>query len=326
MKDPYRILGISKKASADAVKKAYRRLARETHPDSKPGDKRCEDRFKEISNAYALLSDTDNRRRFDDGEIDVNGNAKGFAHTTPRAAKRPSANKERPSAKTGKSRFDHFFKDRARKRKSSIKAKGANISYTLSVPFVEAALGANKTVRMATGKTLKFKMPPATEEGQVLRLSGQGMKGMGGGKDGDALVEIKIAADAVFSSTGLDVHSELSVSIDEAVLGGKVNAPTINGIVSISIPQGANSGTRLRLKGRGIITHKGKSGDHYVTLKVVLPVMRDRAFVDFVRTWTRAHAYNPRAEKQTAKAAQTTTQKHTQKPAHKPKRKIHAAE
>lgn len=294
MKDPYRILGISKNASTDVIKKAYRRLARETHPDSKPGDKVAEERFKEISSAYALLSDPDNRRRFNDGEIDVQGNARGFTGGAGSGTKKHTAAKRAQTS--GKSRFDHFFKDRTRKRKSSIKAKGANVSYTLSVPFSEAALGKDKTVRMATGKTLKFKMPPGTEEGQVLRLTGQGMKGMGGGKDGDALVEIKIAPDPVFSSNGLDVYSELAISMDEAVLGGKVNAQTISGIVAITIPEGANTGSHLRLKGRGIKTPKGRSGDHYIELKVVLPERRDRAFVDFVRTWSRANSYNPRAD------------------------------
>ena len=290
MHDPYSILGVSKNASEQSIKNQYRRLARENHPDSKPGDVAAEDRFKKISSAYAILSNPEKRKKFDSGDIDVNGNKKtrhyGFA---------TGSEQSRASGKSQKSRFENFFKDR--QNKSSVKAKGANVNYTLKVPFTEAALGISKTVRMATNKSLKVKIPPGTEDGQVLRLKGQGMAGTGGGINGDAMVEIQITSDRIFTRVGLDVFTELSVSIDEALFGAKIEAQTIHGIVSLNVPKDSNSGTRLRLKGRGINTANGAIGDQYITLKVILPEKPDQTFIDFIRTWVRANPYNPRNKK-----------------------------
>ncbi|MCK5547223.1 MAG: DnaJ domain-containing protein [Rhodospirillaceae bacterium] len=289
MRDPYSILGVTKNASPGSIKKEYHRLARNSHPDSNPGDARAENRFKEISSAYDILSNPTRRKKFDAGEIDANGNERktyGAGFGT-----RPSSN----TAKRNKSRFDNFFKDR--QKKSTIRANGANVTYTLQIPFIEAALGANKTVRMANNKSLKVSIPPATKEGQVLRLKGQGMHGTNGGSDGDALVEIKVSPDAVFTRKEMDIFSELPVSIDEAVLGGRIEAETIHGTVSLKIPKNSNSGTRLRLKGRGIKVKNGASGDQYVTLKVMLPENQDKSFVDFVRKWVSKNPYNARKTK-----------------------------
>lgn len=290
MHDPYSILGVPKNANDELIKKEYRRLARANHPDSKPGDPMAEDRFKKISSAYAILSDPAKRKKFDCGEIDANGNNKNNGSGFATHSYAPSG-----FSKTQKSRFEHFFKDR--QKKSSIKAKGADISYTLKVSFLDAALGANKTVRMATNKSLKVKIPPGTEEGQVLRLKGQGMAGTGGGIDGDAMVEINVAPDPVFSRKGMDIFSELPVGVDEALLGARIEAQTIHGIVSLVIPENSNSGTRLRLKGRGVRTNNGAIGDQYVTLKIMLPEKTDKTFVDFIRTWVSANPYNPRNKK-----------------------------
>lgn len=287
MRDPYTILGVHSNASQGVIKKEYRRLARENHPDTKPGDVRAENHFKEISNAYAILSSPAKRKKFDAGQLDANGNETntGFGFGS-------GFSKTKRTNSGGKSRFDHFFRDRA--KKSSIKAKGANVTYTLAVPFIEAALGVNKTVRMANNKTLKISLPAGTIEGQVLRLKSQGMKGIGGGVDGDALVEIQITPHGLFERTGLDIFSEIPVAINEAMFGGPVETQTIHGTVSLKVPENSNSGTRLRLKGRGIKTTDGKIGDQYVTLKVMLPEKRDKTFSDFIRTWVRANPYNPR--------------------------------
>jgi len=290
MHDPYSILGVSKNASEQSIKNQYRRLARENHPDSRPGDAAAEDRFKKISSAYAILSNPAKRKKFDSGEIDANGNEKqgGFGFSSRPAKGRASDNSQ-------KSRFEHFFKDR--QKKTSLKANGANVSYTLKVPFAEAALGINKTVRMATNKTLKVKIPPGTEDGQVLRLKGQGMAGTGGGASGDAMVEIKITPDQIFTRKGLDIFSELPISIDEALFGARIEAQTIHGVVSLNVPKDSNSGTRLRLKGRGINADNGTVGDQYITLKVMLPEKSNKSFSDFIRTWVRANPYNPRNKK-----------------------------
>ena len=289
MCNPYSILGVPKNASPGSIKKEYHRLARENHPDSKPGDTLAENRFKEISGAYDILSNPARRKKFDAGEIDANGNDKK-THSDGFGAK-PSNR----TAKSSKSRFEQFFRDRQKKPYS--KTNGANVTYTLQVPFIEAALGVNKAVRMANNKSLKVSIPAATKDGQVLRLKGQGMNGTCGGSDGDALVEIKVSPDAQFSRKEMDIFSEIPVGIDEAVLGGRIEAETIHGTVSLKVPENSNSGTRLRLKGRGIKTSDGRSGDQYVTLKVMLPEKQDKTFVDFVRKWVGKNPYNARTNK-----------------------------
>lgn len=293
--DPYTVLGLPSTATHDQIKSAYRRLARENHPDHKPGDKRAENRFKDISNAYALLSDPAKRRQYDEGEIDANGNQRrgfGGQHSGYDAYKRNASAAKGPHKKNAKSRFSDFFRD-----KPSIKAKGADVSYTLKVSIKDAALGAEKSVRMTTGKTLKVRIPSGTEDGQVLRLKGQGMAGMGGGKDGDALVEILINPDGLFKSDGLDIHSEEPVTIAEALLGGRIEVKTIHGPVLVSVPEGSNTGTRLRLKGKGVHRPGAEArGDHYVTLKVVLPKGQDDELKGFVKKWSAKKPYSVRTE------------------------------
>jgi DnaJ-class molecular chaperone len=289
----------------EQIKSAYRRLAREHHPDKKPGDKRAENRFKDISNAYALLSDPVKRRKFDAGEIDADGNpcggfgAAGGAHGYKTYKRNADAGFGFAKGKTGagksgsgKSRFNSFFRD-----KPSFKAKGADVTYTLKVPVGDAANGADKTVRMTSGKTLKVRIPPGTEDGQVLRLQGQGMAGLGGGKAGDALVEILLDKDGAFKTEGLDVHSEEPVTLQEAVLGGRIEVQTVHGPVLLTVPEGSNTGTRLRLKGKGV--HRpgsDKRGDHYVTLKVMLPKGGNADLKKFVKKWAAKNPYTVRTE------------------------------
>ena len=297
--DPYHVLGVKSTASRDDIKQAYRRLARENHPDAKPGDKRAEERFKDISSAYDLLSDPLKRRQFDDGEIDAHGNKRaGFGGHESYGY----GAYKRGSKKSTKNPFNSFFKDRASragssKKHQSIKANGADVSYTLKVSFLEAANGADKTVRMTTGKTLKVRIPKGTEHGQSLRLKGQGMNGIGGGHAGDALVEIHIEDDTQFTSEALDVFSEENVTLQEALLGGRIEVRTTHGPVLVTVPEGSNTGTKLRLKGKGL--HKpgtSKRGDHYVTLKIVLPDDENADLKKLVKKWGAKHEYSVRKE------------------------------
>lgn len=304
--DPYATLGLPSTASPEQIKSAYRRLAREHHPDKKPGDKRAENRFKDISNAYALLSDPAKRRQFDDGEIDADGNLRrgfggaggtgGYDAYTRNAGfgfgRGKAGGGQAGQDKTGKSRFNSFFRD-----KPSFKAKGADVSYTLKVSIGDAAKGAEKTVRMTSGKTLKVRIPPGTEDGQVLRLQGQGMNGIGGGKAGDALVEILVDKEGAFKPDGLDVHSEEAVTLQEAVLGGRIEVQTIHGPVLVTVPENSNTGTRLRLKGKG--AHRPGTevrGDHYVTLRVVLPKGDNAELKKFIKKWSAKNPYTVRTE------------------------------
>lgn len=288
--NPYRALGLTHTATQEQIKATYRRLARENHPDSCPGDARAEERFKTIGNAYSLLSDPIKRRKYDAGEIDAQGNA--YARKSPSSDGYDQYTRSNQSDAGKKSRFNNFFKDRP-----SFKAKGADVSYTLKVSFLDAAAGSLKTVRMATGKTLKVNIPAGTESGQVLRLKGQGMNGLGGGLAGDALVEIQILVDDSFQSDGLDVHSEEPITLAEALLGGRIEVRTVHGPVIVTVPEGSNSGTKLRLKGRGLQRVGSTTrGDHYVTLKVMLPRKADPDLKKFVKKWAARSPYSVRKE------------------------------
>lgn len=293
MRDPYDILGVPRGAPADDIKAAYRRLARDNHPDRHPNDTAAAERFKDISAAYGLLSDPEKRRRFDAGEIDAQGQERAQGWGGFR----------------GRSPFDDLFRHHKARAGGfgagfgggqRPRAPGANVSYTLKVSFRDAAVGAKRRVAMTNGKHFYVTVPAGTEDGQVLRLKGQGMPGMGGGPAGDAHVEIQVTPDDVFSRDGNDILCDLPVSLNEAVLGGKVDVPTIHGTVTMGVPANANTGTKMRLKGRGIKPPRGEAGDQYVTLKVVLPEKPDAEFTEFVRQWTARHPYSPRKTPQKA--------------------------
>lgn len=296
MRDPYDTLGVARNASADEIKRAYRKLARELHPDSAPDDPKAEDRFKDLSTAYDILSDSKKRGRYDHGEIDAAGNpVAGGRARRPGGAGFNSRRAGNP--------FDDFFKRRTAHQKSNIKIDGSDVSYTLKVKFLDAALGANKTVSMTNGKRLNVTIPPGTRNEQVLRLRGQGMDGIGGGKNGDAHVEIIVEPDDLFRQVGDDIHMDLPITLPEAILGGSVEVPTIHGTVKLNIPEGSNTGTVMRLKEKGIKNpKKDTKGSQLVTLKVVLPKKLDKDLSDFIRKWTKKNDYDVRGVGLKAKA------------------------
>lgn len=280
--DLYDVLGLSSKASADDIKQAYRRLARLRHPDQDSDNPHAEEEFKRLGEAYGILSDPVRRAQYDRGDIDASGRRR--RGTRPGDAKTGGA-------KPGGSPFggDAPYGG-ARSRSGTVKVNGADVEYDLTISFMEAVRGAVKHVSMTNGKRLKVTIPPATRDGALLRLKGQGMPGIGGGRDGDALVEIAVMADPTFRVDETDIHAELAVSLPEAVLGARVDAPTIDGPVTLSIPANSNTGTILRLKGRGLPKGAAKTkdggterGDQYVTLKVVLPRQPDPDLTEFVK-------------------------------------------
>lgn len=288
MLDPYRLLGVSRSASQDDIKRAYRRLVKELHPDVNPGDTIVEARFKEVLGAYDLLSDPDKRARFDRGEIDAQGRERpgaGFARAGARARRGGG-----PFAGFGgHDIFDDLF------RKPGPRAKGTDVSYNLTVSFAEAVLGSKQRLTLSSGRQIEVAVPPGTQDGETLRLKGQGLGGMGGAIAGDALVEIKVTPHAVLSRSNDDIHAELPITLHEAVLGGTIEVPTVDGRVSLRVPAGSNTGSRLRLKGKGVPNRSGgKRGDQYVTLKIVLPDSQDGALKDFVSGWKPAGPYEPR--------------------------------
>jgi DnaJ-class molecular chaperone len=306
MKDPYEVLGVPKDADEDRIKKAYRALAKKHHPDLHPGDKSALAKFQEIQGAYDILSDKDKRRRFDSGEIDASG------------AERPPRNFYRAYADGGAGDSGKYYNfaegadidiedlfsmfggagaggARGRGRGAGVKMPGADVSYTLRVSFLDAANGARQRITLPDGRTIDVAIPEGTHDRRTLRLKGQGQPGMGGGEAGDAYIEIHVEPHAFFTRKDNDVHVELPVTLDEAVLGAKVEVPTVSGPVTLTIPKGSNTGTTLRLKGRGILDARTKArGDQYVRLKVVLPDAPDEGLTRFVDEWAKTHKYDVR--------------------------------
>jgi DnaJ-class molecular chaperone len=290
MKDPYDTLGLRRTASADDIKKSYRRLAKKLHPDLNPGDRRIEQQFKELTAAYELLSDPAKRARYDAGEIDATGAERGFGF---RGQRRDAAGGRRRNP-ADDSFVDDLFSEMFRGRRGGA-ARGTDASFTLQVPFLEAALGAKKRVTMGDGKTVDVTIPPGIDTGQTLRLKGQGNPGAGSGPAGDALIEIIVELHPIFTRKDRDIHTDLPVSLPEALLGGKVTAETIHGPVTLTVPPGSNNGTMLRLRGKGLAEQGGRpGGDHYVTLRIVLPEPPDPELTRLIEAWSRSHPYRVR--------------------------------
>jgi DnaJ-class molecular chaperone len=289
--DPYMVLGVKKDASQDEIQKAYRRLAKKLHPDLNPGNKQAEERFKEVSAAYDLLGDPDKRARFDRGEIDASG------------MERPRQRYYRDFAEGGAYASDAGFEDFAgvddilsqmfgREGRANIRMRGSDAHYRLALDFLDAINGGKRQITLPDGSALDVNIPPGTRDGQILRLRGKGRPGMGGGAPGDALVEIEVRPHRIFTRKGDDIHVDLPISLGEAVLGGKVKVPTPSGTVTMTVPKWANTGTVLRLRGKGVPRIDGSRGDEFVTLKVMLPEKPDPELEKFVAQWR--GAYSPR--------------------------------
>lgn len=296
MRDPYDVLGVKRDATAEAIKRAYRKLAKELHPDLNPGKAGLEARFKEVTAAYDMLSDPDKRARYDRGEIDATG-----AESAERRFYRSYAGGEAgrkyqeagaPFDDLGEVFADLFGGAGGPGRRGGFRARGGAVGYDLSVGLREAALGAKRRVTMPDGRTLDIAIPAGIDDGQTLRLAGQGRPGLGGGEPGDALVRVAVTPDPVFRRDGADLRVTVRVTLPEAVLGAKVEVPTIDGSVTLSVPKGANAGTVLRLKGKGVKDRRtGARGDQLVTLQIVLPDEPDAELAAFVERWGRDHPY-----------------------------------
>jgi DnaJ-class molecular chaperone len=296
---PYELLGVKPDASADEIRKAYRKLAKQFHPDINPGKPEAEATFKEISAAYDLLSDSDKRARYDRGEIDETG-----AERPPRGYYRSQAEgaqgwRYRPDGEMDLSDLEDLFaafgsagRGRRGEAGAGVRARGGDRHFTLTVDFVTAATGGKQRLSLAPEEWLDVTIPAGVEDGQVLRLRGKGGPGFGGGTAGDALIEVHVAAHPLFRRDGDNVLLELPVSLAEAVLGARVSVPTVTGPVTMTIPTGSDTGRQLRLRGKGI--QKKSPGDEIVTLKVFIGPSSDPELAAFLEKWGPQHPFDPR--------------------------------
>lgn len=300
LRDPYEILGVAKTATPDEIRTAYRKLAKKLHPDLNPGDTKAEDKFKDVTGAYDLLSDAEKRRRFDAGEIDASGTERPQQRYYKDYAGSAGAAGPRYQNTSGFADFaqeDDFLAELLRRREQQARrAPGADRLYQLEVDFLDAVNGATRRITLPDGGSLDVTIPPGIQEGQTLRLRGKGAPSRGEGPAGDALVEISIKPHKFFVREGDDILLELPVTVSEAVLGGKVKVPTPSGTVMVTVPKGSTTGSTLRLKGKGVARRDGSRGDELVKLKVMTPAEPDPELEAFLSKWT--PNYDPRRDMQ----------------------------
>ncbi len=322
MKDPYDILGVPRTASEAEIKKAFRALAKKHHPDKHAGDKEAQKTFQEISGAYDILGDKDKRAQFDAGAIGADGNPRGFGASgaggfdpraggggfrqgnpfgngggfgaggfDPRAGGFKFSFDDHPGAESAG--FEDIFENLMGARRGGARAsraqKGEDFTAAVTVSFEEAVNGGTRRVVLQNGEQIDVKIPAGVKDGQTIRVKGRGGAGRGGGPNGDILLTVSVAAHPWMTRDGNDIRMDLPVTLKEAVLGGKVPVPTLTGTVSLTVPPNANTGTVLRLKGKGV----GGTGDLYVRLVVSLPDRPDEALKTFLEGWE--GNYDPRA-------------------------------
>jgi DnaJ-class molecular chaperone len=294
--DLYAALGVARDATAAQIRSAYRKLAKKHHPDLNPGDKAAEERFKAISAANEILSDPDKRGQYDRGEIDASGAPRQPAPSWSEHAAGPAGRKYRHAATPDEADFGDVFADLFGREPPPGPRRGRDQVYVLAVAFLDAVAGASRRISLPDGRGLDVQIPPGTEDGQILRLKGQGGPGREGGPAGDALIEIAVQPHRNFRRDGDDIEIEVPVTLDEAVLGGRITVPTPTGAVKMSVPPRSDTGTRLRLRGRGVPAHAGRpAGDQYVVLRVALDP-HDAALADFLRGRAPRAGFDPRHE------------------------------
>ena len=295
--DPYKELGVARGASQDEIKKAFRKLAKELHPDKNPGNREADERFKRVTAAFDLLGDAGKRAKFDRGEIDADGREQFRGY----GGGQPGGN---PFGQGGGARggfenidldeiFGGMFSGGARSggTRGGFGSKGQDLRATLEISLEDSISGATRRIQFSDGRTLDVAIPKGAADGQTIRLKGQGMPGRGG-DNGDALIEMKLAPHPLFTRDGGDLTMDLPVPLPDAVLGGKVPVRTPEGTVSMTIPKGSNSGKVLRLKGRGAFAN-GKRGDLLAKLMIQLPEDDDGALTRLAQTMRDSGPFKP---------------------------------
>ena len=299
--DPYVVLGVPRTASDDDVRRAYRKLAKELHPDLNPKNPAAaEERFKKVSGAYEIIGDAEKRKQYDRGEIDASGEQRrgfhrAYSGTGPSSGRAGGTRPPGDDFSFGDIFSDLFGSMRGRGEAGSpFGMRGRDVRYSLELDFLEAAPGTRKRVTMPDGGVLDINVPGGVADGQVLRLKGKGAPSPRGAEPGDALVEIKLKPHPYFKRADDDITVEVPITIDEAVLGAKIEVPTITGRVQLTLPKGTSSGRTFRLKGKGVNNAtSGRTGDQLVTVRIVLPDTIDDQLAYFLSEWRQAHQYNP---------------------------------
>lgn len=293
MADPYTTLGVTRTASESEIKSAYRKLAKELHPDRNASNPKAAERFSEITNAYDLLNDKDKRARYDRGEIDAQGNpTHPFGQGGFGGGGQPGGGFEFSQGGGDFSDiFEGLFGGGTRQGggfsgfgggRGRTAPRGANVEYRLAVDFIDAAIRASQRITLQDGKTIDMKLPAGVESGMQVRLSGKGQQGPGGA--GDAIVTFEVRSHRFYTRDGDDIRLDLPITLREAMLGAKVKVPTVDGPVMLAIPGGTTSGKTFRLRGKGFSTKDGKRGDQLVTVMVDLPG-EDAALKAFLENW-----------------------------------------
>lgn len=306
MADPYSTLGVARTASEAEIKKAYRTLAKELHPDKNKDNPKASERFSDVSKAYDLLTDKDKRARFDRREIDGEGNPTspfggGFGGGGGGFRGQSGGQGAGPGGFGGGSAQDNVdlgdlfeglfggggrsrggFGQQQQQRRSVPPPKGANVAYRLAVDFLDAATLSAQRITLADGNTIDLKLPAGIESGTQMRLSGKGQPGPGG--TGDAIVTLEVKSHPFYRRDGDDIRLDVPITLGEAVRGDKIRVPTVDQPVFVTVPAGTPSGKTLRLKGKGFSKKGGGRGDQLVTLTVDLPA-NDEALKAFVAEW-----------------------------------------
>lgn len=310
MRDPYEVLGVNRSASEAEIKKAFRALAKKHHPDTKGGDQAAQKRFQEISAAYDILGDREKRAKFDSGAIDASGNPRGFDPRAHGYEETPFGSGQRGGARdyhftwtdqgdTAEGfRAEDIFSDlfgglSGRRGNRAQPRKGEDFTIPTTVSFEEGARGGTRRITLPNGDEIDVKIPAGIKDGQQIRLKGRGGAGRVGGPAGDVLISVSVAPHPWLTRDGNDLKMDLPVTLQEAVRGGRVPVPTLTGTVQLTIPPNANSGTVLRLKGKGVAA-PGAVGDLYVRLVVALPEKPDPELKSFIDKWQAS--YDPRSK------------------------------
>lgn len=302
---PYQLLGVSATATQDDIKNAYRNLAKKFHPDLNPGNSAAEAKFKAINTAYEQVGTEESRAQFERGEKEEALNQENHWQQRSSPGNENPGPTHRPTHRPTHDFFDRsgrmdtdplraFFEGRARRTANWV---GEDVNYQMELAFRDAILGCEKEITLTHGRRLKVKIPPGVESGARLRFAGQGRPGVGTGKPGDAFVEIRVAASAIYKRNGMDLELKLPISLSEALLGADVRVPTLTADLTLKVPPGLAYGARLRVSGHGVKSADGSTqGDLFVLLRIVMPNAVDPEYLAATRSWSLRQPSDPRSE------------------------------